>query len=264
MKSLCLLLVGSAALVASENPREVVSRAIENYQRDAQAALQYTYTEVEKIPNKGVETSRIIPLDGTPYERLIRKNGQPLSAEEEKKEQAKYEKTVYQRTHETAAQRAKRLRKYREDREFLREVPEAFTFQNLPEEAVSGRICYVIQCTPRAEYEPHDIKGRMFSKLMAKMWIDKEDLRIAKADANIIGPLSIGWIMARIAEGGHIEFQQHRVRENFWLPKRIDVSGTARIMLVDTKNIDEEITYSGFEPLHGTPAPAVASTAAVH
>ncbi len=262
MKSLCLLIAGSAALVASENPREVVTRAIENYQRDAQAALQYTYTEVEKVPSKEVETSQIIPLDGTPYERLVRKNDQPLSADEERKEQQKYEKAVYQRTHETTAQRAKRLRKYREDRAFLREVPDAFTFQNLPEAVVKGRRCYVIQCTPRPDYEPHDIKGRMFSKLVAKMWIDKEDLRITKADATIIGPLSIGWIMARVEEGGHIEFQQHRVAENLWLPQRIDVSGKARILLVDTKNIDEEITYSGFAPLHGRPAPPVASTAA--
>ena len=69
----------------------------------------------------------------------------------------------------------------------------------------------MINCTPNPEYQPSDAKSKMFSHLTAKMWIDKEDLRWTRADANVIAPIAIGWVMARIGSGAKISIRQQRI-----------------------------------------------------
>jgi hypothetical protein len=246
MRMFFLLFVGSLTLVASENPRELVRKAIENYQRDAQAALRYTYRTTDTNP-KGTEVTQVIPINGTHYERLIAKNGRPLTPDEEKNQQEKYDEAVRKRASESPEEHAKRISKHKEKSSFLRDVPDAFDFTMLPPEAIDGRLAYVIQCVPKPDYQPRDTKCKMFSKLNAKIWIDKEDLRMAKAEAKIVDTMSFGWIMARIGKGGHIELTQKRVAEDVWLPKTIDINGSARILLVDDKRVDEQILFDGFK-----------------
>lgn len=246
MRTICLLLAGALALVASENPRELVRKAIDNYRLDAQAALHYTYTTTDISP-KGSEVTQVIPLEGTHIERLIARDGKPLNAEEEKRQQAKIDEAAKKRASESPSEREKRIGKYREQSNFLRDVPDAFDFTRLPDEVLNGRVNYVIQCTPKPDYQPHDMKSRMFGKLNAKIWIDKEDTRMTKADAEVIDTMSIGWIMARICKGGHIELTQTRVADDVWLPKTISINGNARILLVDDKKVNEQIVFDQFK-----------------
>ncbi len=248
MRTLCLLLAGSFSLVGSESPRDLVRAAIENYQRDAQAALRFTYTTTDRNLD-GSEVTQMIPIDGTPYERVIARDGHPLTADEERKQQDKYDAAVAKRAAESPDEREKRIRKFREKANFLRDVPDAFVFTMLPAETIDGRANYVIQCVPKPDYQAKDVKGRMFSKLTAKIWIDREDMRMTKADANIIDTMAFGWIMARICKGGHIELTQQRVAEDVWLPRSINIDGSARILLVDDKKVNEQIVFSGFKPL---------------
>jgi hypothetical protein len=107
------------------------------------------------------------------------------------------------------------------------------------------------------------MKSRMFTKLVAKIWIDKQDLRMAKADATVTDTISIGLIMARIGRGGHFDLEQTRLPCGLWVPKRIDINGTAKIMLVDKKNLDERITFGDYQPISRHPGPPSSVTALV-
>src|ERR1700733_13548075 len=100
VKTLTLAVLGfiaSWAYGANPNPRDLVKASISNYEKDWNASLDFTYTEhdISKDPSgriKTAEISQVSVLDGTPYNRLIGKNGQPLTAEEEEKENEKYRK----------------------------------------------------------------------------------------------------------------------------------------------------------------------------
>jgi hypothetical protein len=260
MRICCLLFATSLPLAAAENAQELVRKAIENYQRDAQSALRYTYTTTDHSL-KGVEVTQVMPLEGTPFERVIAKNGHPLAAEEEQRQQEKYDAAAKQRAGESPAARERRIRKYRDQSNFLRDVPEAFDFTMLREDTIDGRANYVVQCVAKPDYEPHDAKSRMFAKLTAKIWIDKQDIRMAKAEAEIVDTIAFGFIMARICKGGHIELTQKRIAEDVWLPKNIDIIGTARILLVDDKKVNEQITFDGFKPVSHAAGKELAQTA---
>ena len=226
------------------------------------AQLRYTYTTTDDDKAKGTEVTRTFIIDGTPYERLISRNGHPLSPERERREEEKFQKAVRERAEESPEQRRKRLLKYENERRFLEEVPEAFNFKLYGQENVNGRPAYVIEATPKPEYRPHDMKSRMFTKLVAKIWIDRQDLRMAKAEATVTDTVSIGLIMARIGRGGHFELEQTRMPGGIWVPKDIDVCGTATILLIDKKNLDEKITFSDYQPISRQGGPEVAGAGA--
>jgi hypothetical protein len=242
--------LGARATYAQIDANEIVRESIGNYERDWRAARDkwaYTQSDVtESDGTKVIEVSEIIPLAGTPYERLIRKNGQPLSPAEQRKEDRKYERAVRQREKETPAEREARIHKYESERAFVRDVPTAYNFNLVGEEVVRGRPAWVIDMKPRPGFAPSTPHSSMLEHIEGKLWIDKEDKQWAKAQAHVVDTISIGWILARIEPGTRFAVEQTRVANGLWMPRRITINGAAHLLLVHSKAIDEELTYSGY------------------
>jgi hypothetical protein len=244
----------SAATLDSRqvDAKELVRQSIVNYERDFRAAQKswaYTQTDIiESDGTKGVEVSEVIPLDGTPYERLIARDGHPLTPAEQRKEDRKYERALRQREKETPSEREARIRKYENGRAFVKDIPEAYNFSLLGEEVVEGRPAWVITMTPRPVFTPSAPHGAMLEHIEGKLWIDKEDVQWAKAEAHVIDTIGIGWILARIERGTQFRVEQTRVANGLWMPRRITIAGAAHVLLVHTKTINEELTYSGYRP----------------
>ena len=206
-----------------------------------------TQTDITKSDGtKEVEVSEVIPLDGTPYERLIRKNGHPLTPAEQRKEDRKYERALRQREEETPAEREARIRKYDEQRAFVSDIPNAYDFRLLGEEMVDGRPSWVIGMTPRANFTPTAPHGSMLEHIEGKLWIDEEDIQWAKAEAHVIDTIGIGWILARIERGTRFTLEQTRIESGLWMPRRIAIAGAARVMIFHSKSLSEELTWSGY------------------
>ena len=255
-------LIAGCALGAEPNPRDLVSQSILNYDKDWQAALDFTCTERDIAYDssghpKAVEISQIDVFKGTPYNRLIARDGHPLSLEEERKEDEKYQKMLNMREKETPDQRARRVRKYEEERQFLHEIPAAFDMKLFGSETVAGRPNYVIALTPKEDYVPKSKNARLFSSIEGKLWIDKQDVRWTQAEANVIDTISIGWVLARIGPGAHITMKQVKVDGDHWMPEEITVSGTARILLVKNRALGETVSYDNYKRVR--PAPGIAA-----
>jgi hypothetical protein len=242
-----------AAILAAGNPDEspdlhhIAQRAVANYQKDQVASLRYEYVERDETKDKGVEVSRVVTIAGTPYERLIEKNGEPLSEKAEKHEEEKLQKTITVRGNELKGLHDIRVRKWKEETRFLEEAPDAFDFKMLPETTIDGRATYVIECTPKSGFQPRQDRSKMFLKIRAKAWVDKEELQIVKLEAETLDPVSIGWVLARIGTGTHMELEQMRLPDGNWVLKSLSIDGNAKILVVDNKQLDETVTYSGYK-----------------
>ena len=156
---------------------------------------------------------------------------------------------------ETPEQRAERLRKQEEENtSIVREVPKAFDFQLVGEEAVNGRPAYVLQATPHPGYHAQGKYGNMFSKVAGKLWVDKQDLGWIKVDGQVIQPFSMGLFLVRLLRGSHITMEQTRVDDGIWMPERVEVRAAARIFFVKSLVIDRVLTYSEYRlPQAGVP-----------
>ncbi|MDQ6705083.1 MAG: hypothetical protein M3Z85_03840 [Acidobacteriota bacterium] len=266
MKMLALAMAVAPILLGrplgEPDARELVRKSLDNYQRDWRAAVNYTYTQRDvemKSGAKSITVNQVVTIEGTPYERLIEKDGRPLTPAEELKEKEKYEKTLAERSHESPAERQKRIADYQKQRGFLKEVPDAFQFKLLGERTIEGRPAYLVECTPNPHYQPHNMSSRVFSKIQAKLYIDKQDLQWARAEADVMDTVSFGFILARVSKGSKILLERMRLKDGVWVVKRIDVNGTARIMMVKTRDLSEEITYSNYR-LENSSMPSVQSS----
>ena len=154
---LIVFLAASSLLFGQDkipDARQIVASSIAVTQRSWQGRLQYTYVERDedrrldsdgRLKSEEVDLSRMIPINGVPFEQLVERNGQPPPAMEQRKQQEKLEKSQ----RETPEERAERLSKEQEETASLvREIPKAFDFQLVGEEVVDGRPAYVLQATP--------------------------------------------------------------------------------------------------------------------
>ena len=195
------------------------------------------------VKSEDVDVSRTILVNGIPFEQLVERNGQPPSAEEERKQTRKIDKLK----RETPEQRAERLRREEEESTSLvREVPKAFDFQTRGRGVVNGRPAWVLQATPHPGYQAQGKYGKMFSKVAGKLWVDRQDFGWIKVDAQVIEPFSIGLFLARVLRGSHITMEQTRIDDGIWMPEHVEVRAAAKIFFVKSLVIDRVLTWSEY------------------
>ncbi len=257
MSRCILILLTGLPLLAQMDPREIVRRSVQVDDRNNKIARDYTYrvhNVVRELDGKGVvksshtNTREVMYIGGKQYRRLTEKDGKPLSPDEERKERANIDKAIAQAKKLSAEERQRRIEEREKsrakDREGLLDIPDAFDFALLREEAVGGRNAFVIRAEPRSNYQG---KHRDFlSKIHGTLWIDKSDFHWIKVEAETLGTISFGMFIARLAPGSHLEFEQTRVNGEIWLPKRGTVKASARLALVKKLNLEQETDFSNY------------------
>lgn len=238
--------------------RQVVLPSILATQRSWQARDHYTYLERDEdrrlnalgqVKSESVDVTRMMVVNGARFEQLLEHNGQPPSAKEQKRSADDLDRLK----HETPDEQAARLGKEQENRAFLRDVLEAFDFRLVGEETMGGRQAYVLQATPHPGYRAHGKYAKMFSRVEGKLWVDKQDFGWIKVDGQVTQSFSLGLILARLERGSHIIMEQTCVGEAVWVPKRIDIRATARILFLKSLDIQRTLTYTDYRPASDGP-----------
>jgi hypothetical protein len=204
-----------------------------------------------RVTSENVDVSRTILVNGVPFDQLVQRNGRPPSAAEERKQKKELDKL----NRETPQERARRLREQKEETaSIVREVPKAFDFQLIGEEAVNRRPTYVLQAMPKPGYHAQGKYGSLFPKVAGKLWVDKQDLGWIKVDGQVIHPLSMGIFPVRLLRGSRIKMEQTRISDGIWMPERVEVQAVAKIVFVKSLSIDRVVIYSDYRlPQTGAP-----------
>lgn len=249
-----LATASAAAQVGTPAPAELVRLAFEADERSQTLAEQYAYRErVEEIrlgkngAVKGSEskTYDVAHLCGRNYQRLILRDGQPLSGADQAKEQRKLDKCIAEVESESPSEREKRLAKEQEEveelRKMRREVIRAFDFTIEGEEIVAGEPSWRIRAEPKPGYEPEFKKAGFLSKLTGTIWISKSDYGWVKTEVETISPARFGLFLLTLKEGAQMEFTQTKLNNELWMldqarlrfDARVLVKGLSREVLID-------------------------------
>ena len=215
----------------------------------------YTYVErqeVHKLNGKGevksteTETYDVMEIYGEQVQKLTAKNGKPLSDKDAKKEDEKIQKLIDKRQNESDGDRNKRLAKEEKDRDderqFVREVADAYNFTFVGVEKLDGRDNYVIDADPKPGYQPVHKEAKFLPKVRFRVWIDKDDSQMKKLDAEFIDTVSFGLFLARLHKGSRVIVENTRVNDEVWLQQHVAVKVDARIALL--KDLDIEVDVS--------------------
>jgi hypothetical protein len=240
--------------------KQLINKVAENDIENDKRQRNYTYTqrvEEHKLDGNGElkstqsKTREIMMLYGEQVFRLVEKNDQPLSEKDKAKEEERIQKIVEKRKNETDEQRRKRLEREEKDREhdreFVRDVSEAYNFRLAGIEQVAGRDTYVIDADPRPGFEPHHKDARLLPKFRFRVWIDTTEMQWVKLDAQCIDTVSWGVFLARLHKGSRIVIENTRVNDEVWLPRHVDVKVDARVALLKNFNEDIDVTYRDYK-----------------
>jgi hypothetical protein len=244
----------------AEDVREIIRRAFDLNQKTEELSRNYTFLQTEhvrmldgrgKVKRETWKTEDITLLEGSPYRRVVARNGQPLTLAEQKQEDERLRWSDEQRRKETPQQRERRLAEARRRDEQrtgpFREAREAFDFKLAGEETVNGVPVYVIDATPKRGYTPKTSAASILEKLNSRLWISKSDYGLVKVAAETLGTVSWGGIVLRLAKGSRVEIEQERVADDLWLRKRIAVDLSGRVMLVSAVHAELEFTYRDYK-----------------
>ena len=250
-----LVALSAPAQEPALDPLDIVRRSVERDWTDFESRKNYTYrerSEFRQYTRSGAtakvrsETNEILILGGRPYERLIARDDEPLPARQERREQAKLDSELAKRQYESAAEQARDQKDRSEQRAFIREIPDAFTFRLVKTDTVSNQAAWVIEAQPKPGYRAVQSKAKDFAKVRATIWIEQATYHWVKVDADVLKTISVDFGLLRVAPGSSMHFEQTRVNDEIWLPSSMLVRFEARLALLKVLRGEYDIRYSDY------------------
>lgn len=241
--------------LSQEQIRELIRQTAEKDLENDKKQRDYTYVERQEMHHlngKGqvksteTETSDVMEIYGEQVQKLIAKNDKPLSAKDAQKEDEKIQKLIDKRKNESESDRKKRLEKKEKEREderqFVKEVADAYNFKFVGLETLKGRENYVIDGDPKPGYQPVRKEAKILPKMRFRVWIDRADSQVAKLDVECIDTVSFGLFLARLHKGSRVILENVRVNDEVWLQQHVAVKVDARLALLKEFNVDVDVT----------------------
>jgi hypothetical protein len=201
-----------------------------------------------------VRESTFFYLDGTEVSTLVKINGQPLSPEAQKKENARVVKQIDEleksaNKKASSGQKDKQEQKEEEDEDvsidaFLR----ACQFVNPRRERFRGQDVLVFDFEPNPEFKARTLVEKVIQKLGGVIWIDEKALDVVRLDAFFVNDMKFaGGLLADLQKGTRVILEQTYVNNEVWLPTYEEVHIDVRVLLVKGIKVDGTTRYSDYK-----------------
>ena len=201
-----------------------------------------------------VRESTFFYLHGTEVSTLVKINGQPLSPEAQKKENARVlkeiddlEKSANKKA--TTGEKDKQEQKEEEDEDvsidaFLR----ACQFVNPRRERFRGQDVLVFDFEPNPEFKARSLVEKVIQKLGGVIWIDEKALDVVRLDAFFVNNMKFaGGLLADLQKGTRVILEQTYVNNEVWLPTYEEVHIDVRVLLVKGIKVDGTTRYFDYK-----------------
>ncbi len=104
----------------------------------------------------------------------------------------------------------------------------------------------MLAATPHPGYHATGKYGKLFSRVQGKLWVNKQDFGWVKVDGEVTQTFSMGLFVARVQRGSHIILEQTCLGDAVWVPKRLEMRASARILFLKSLDLDRILTYSDY------------------
>jgi hypothetical protein len=236
-----------------EANQKAIDKIKENY-AGTRSEEETEYDKTGKISKRELREYTFFYLDGDEVSTLVKKDGKPLSSEEQKKENEKTQKEIdriqkHQAKKEAKEEKAKEEGKQQKDDDevgvdtFLR----ACQFVNPRHERFRGQDVLVFDFEPNPEFKPHKLAEKVVHELAGVVWIDEKAHDVARLEAYFVGDFRFGGgIVANLQKGTSFAFEQAYINNEVWLPTYEEAHLGVRVLLVKSFKMNEVTRYSDY------------------
>ena len=250
---------------AEDRPLPDVAKLLLDIEKNQMAVenilKQYTChlsEEEEKTDSSGQVTSRSVKeydmfyIGADEVRHLLAKDGKPLEGDEKKKEEERFSKDFDEKKKkqtELENDPKKQAKRDEEEQAQISDFLRAERFTNPRRELFRGQEVIVFDFGPNPDYKPKKLIESIVQKLSGVLWVDEQARDVARLEARFNDNVKIGGgILASLAKGSNLVFEQAMVNDEVWLPLYSEVHAAARVVFFKVKQneIDRYSDYKKF------------------
>jgi hypothetical protein len=221
---LTALLIGSAARAQQQPLPDVPTllREVEAHQAQMEKAREnYTFversvtTELNKdgsVKKTETEEDEVFFVNTHEVQRKVKKNGQPLSPDEQQKETERVTKEVEK------AQKTSPGQSQNGDQISVGRMLQIMKTSTPRREMLDGRSTIVFDFTGDPHADTHGRAESATKKIAGTVWLDEHDLQVRRLTATFDGDFHAGFGLFTLVKGSSFVFDQKLVNNELWLP----------------------------------------------
>jgi hypothetical protein len=237
-----------------DDNQKAIDKIRENY-AGTRSEEEIQFDKTGKITKRELNEFTFFYLHGEEVSTLVKKDGQPLSEEEQKKENEKAQKEIQDIQKRDARKEAKEEKAKEEGKEkkedddvgietFLR----ACQFVNPRRERFRGQDVLVFDFEPNPDFKPHKLAEKVVHELAGVVWIDEKAHDVARLEAYFVGDFRFGGgVIANLQKGTSFVFEQAYINNEVWLPTYEEAHVGVRVLLVKAFKVNEVTRYSDYK-----------------
>jgi hypothetical protein len=232
----------------------VVRRAESTMEADWSAAPGYAFVQRDMTTSKGATTSRthqVFMISGSDYYMPIANDDKPLPADQHMLQLQRLKEEIERRSRESPQEARQRSEQYRKAREqngiLLEEFTKAFDFTFAGDETIDRHACYVLEAKPKVGYRPPSRTAKVLAGMQGRLWIDRENFHWVKAEADVLRPVSVLGLFARVLPGTRMDLEMIPVTDSVCLVSRFALD--MRLSILWRKSMKAtETTFNSYRP----------------
>jgi len=212
-------------------------RAVQANQKNLEAVVKnYTFNKIVtqqdtdkngKLKKETTEEYEVFFHGPDQIERLVRKNGAPLSDAERKKEQDKIDKKIAELTKREASGKPN---KPQGDVLTIDSFLRCSQFVNGRREPFREKEVVVYDFEPASHCDAQNRAEKVLGKVGGVIWVEEDDKEVVRMEVRLIEGLRVGGILASIQKGSELIFEQQKVNDEIWLPSSGEVHYGGRVL----------------------------------
>ncbi|MGA2632760.1 MAG: hypothetical protein ABSF16_00850 [Terracidiphilus sp.] len=225
-------------------------REVEEHQKELDKVREnYTYTSLRTIQDLNssgqvtkteTEEFQEFFVHGHIIERMVKKNGQPLSEHEQKKETERVTKLAEK------AEKTPREQPLEGQTISISRLLEIMEVRNPRREVYHGRSSIIFDFIGRKDAKTHGIVEDASRKVQGTLRIDEANRQVVHLEASFNDNFRIGGgLLGTIQKGSNFHFDQALVNGEIWLPTGGEGTVQARVMMV--KGVHQHYTERDFD-----------------
>jgi hypothetical protein len=215
---------------------------------------QYSCTEDEEVRelDKDGKVKKTIAkeymdfyLGGQLVRREVKKDGKPLTTDEQKKEDGRIEKRIRDYDKKKSEGEDASKKKERIDvSTFLR----SSDFTHPRWERFRAHEVIVFDFAPIPAYKPRNRTEDLLHKLVGTLWVDDQARQVVRLEAHLSDSFKLaGGLLASIHKGSSLVMEQARTNGEVWLPSYVDAHFSARLLLLSSALGDYASKFSDYK-----------------
>lgn len=255
-----LLIAGSLPSRPLPELNMLVHEVAEHQQQLDRTRENYTFREIEvlhqfdrhgAVKKQESREYNVFYVNGHPIRRLVRRNGQALSAGEDSRETAHIEARVadaektppgdpLNQRHQVSIARLLAIEQFMNERRVL----------------MDNRPTIALDFVGDRHASTHGIAEDASKHLSGTLWIDERDLEVRQVQASLDSPMRLELGLVSLAEGSSFTFDQKLINGQVWLPTSATIHVNARAALFLGYHIDVTVTDDQYRQFHAAANPS--------